>query len=258
MRPSRPELWLLAVAAAAACGGATRDVAATRASCEEQDRVRPADLSATPRADPAIERLAVALGRGLTADERTYQRLVRDLGAMRRADPSIATIDYRTGHDGRTIFLHPDRGGEEWARGNAAFDAMRRRFRAKSVSFPYSWVAVEFDGVYELQRLGAYFRRLPGVQSVDFNVLTGDGPSICVQADAPTWRYHFLDASGDCPAGCIDLRVVAFTSDPGGRIARIGEATPPAGGDQRLVEQAMTCGRAELDHLAHFTPACPP
>src|SRR6185312_12133886 len=48
-------------------------------------------VAATPRADVNLELLALSIDPGrITADEDTYQRVVADITAIRKADPSLA------------------------------------------------------------------------------------------------------------------------------------------------------------------------
>lgn len=242
-------------APAAGAGGAGTGTT-NGTSCEERDGIRPEDLDATPRPDRATERLALTISRGLTAEQGVYDRLVRDLAAMRRADPSIAQLEFRGIDDGRTLILHTDLGGEAWVAEHPELEALRRRFRAPSPSFPYHWVAFEFGDVFELRRLGKYFERLRGVQEVGTNVLTGDGPTICVAPGTDRWTTYFVDAGGDCPAGCTTVRIVAFTSTAAGALERLGEADPERGGDPRLIEGARRCLQGAEQRTARFVPAC--
>lgn len=254
--------WVIAVACACGSSGPTGSTTppprgGANGSCEERDGIRAMDLDATPRPDRATERLALTISRGITAEPAVYDRLARDLAAMRRADPSIAQLEYRGEDDGRTLFLIVETDGPTWIREHPAFDALRRRFRAPAPTFPMGWVTLAFDDVLALRRVGAYFQRIPGVREVGTNVLVGDGPTICVEPGADLWTTYFVDAGGDCPAGCTTLRLVVFTSTAAGAITRVGEADPEHGGDARLLEGMNRCMLRQRDRDQGFAPACP-
>jgi hypothetical protein len=72
-------------------------------------------------------------------------------------------------------------------------------------------------------------------REVATNILTGDGPTLCVEPGADVWTTYFIDAGGGSPDGCTTLRLVVFTSTAAGVITRVGEADPEHGGDARLL-----------------------
>src|SRR3954468_4104087 len=67
-----------------------------------------AELAATPRADENLEMLAIRLSHGIVAEDTVYQRLVRDIGAIRRLEPKVRGIRYMPPDDGQTLFVDFD------------------------------------------------------------------------------------------------------------------------------------------------------
>ena len=55
-----------------------------------------AELAATPRANEEAEWLALFVGGGFTADTPTYERVLRDLAALRAQLPAAAALRLRT------------------------------------------------------------------------------------------------------------------------------------------------------------------
>jgi hypothetical protein len=203
--------------------------------------VTAAELASTPRADVNLELLAIDLDPGkVVAGEATYQRVVRDVGAIRAKEPAVAKIGYFPHHDGRTIgFVLPLETAAQIEAGTYhAWDCLNETYGAKlppelirignaAEVFAY----LELKGNYSVERLAAEYARLPGITSTEGNGVGGDGPTICVTAGPSTWHYVFDAASGDCPAGCIDHTYRHFTTDPAGAVTALetwstGGATP--------------------------------
>lgn len=270
---ARAVLWALVCTAGAGCASRASEEgtsAAPRggATCAQRQHLTRAELAASPRGDRELEALAAALGGTVAGEPALYERLVRDLGAIRAADPSLAHVTYRTGHDGRTLMLEPDADAREriLAGRDPLFEALRAKLHPTAVSTAWSWVTVTFDRVYDLARLRDYYRRIRGVNDVGLNVMTGDGPTICVdreptgegRATASAWTYFMLDAGGDCPAGCTTLRVVVFRTQRAGVVERLGASSrddgtglPPA-----LAAQLASCQRREQARAARPTEVC--
>jgi len=88
----------LVVAATAGCGDA---VQSAPADCEPG----PEELGQTPRADENLELLALAHSDGVVADQAIYDRIVRDVSAMRALEPAIANIGYFARYEPRKLLL---------------------------------------------------------------------------------------------------------------------------------------------------------
>ena len=84
------------------------------------------------------------------------------------------------------------------------------------------FVYFKMKGSYSTLLLAEEYGKLPGVTHSEGNGFGGDGPTICATKGPTTWHYVFDDASGDCPAGCIDHAYRHFTTEPDGAVMDLG------------------------------------
>lgn len=205
------------------------DVAHEAGSACPPARATAAELASTPRADVNLELLALKLSPGkVVADEATYQRVVRDVGAIRAKDPKLAPISFFSYRDGRTIsFVLPVNTAMQMEAGNYhAWDCLNETYGAvmpfeiiRIGNADDAFLYMKLKGIYATDLLAAEYARLPGVTSTDSIALGGGGSTICVTSGPSTWHYVFDAGSGDCPAGCIDHSYRHFTTDPDGAVA---------------------------------------
>jgi hypothetical protein len=191
-----------------------------------------AELASTPRANANLELLALKLSPGkVVADEATYQRVVRDVAAIRAKDPSLAKISFFAHDDGQTIGLvvpvetaaQMEAGTyHAWDCLNATYSAMLPVEVIRIGSSATAFVYFELRGLYATKLLAAEYAKLPGITSAEGATFGGDGPTICATAGPSTWHYVFDDASGDCPAGCIDHVLRHFATEPAGAVTELG------------------------------------
>jgi hypothetical protein len=186
-----------------------------------------AELASTPRADVNLELLALKLSPGkLVAPQATYERVVRDVGAIRARGPELAAISFFPYADGKTLTLTvPAATADQMEAGTYhAWDCLNESYGA-ATPFEYIrigktppdvFVYLKVRGTYAMELLAAEYAKLPDVSSADGNAVGGDGPTICATAEGSTWHYVFDAASGDCPAGCIDHVFRHFTTTPAG------------------------------------------
>src|SRR5450432_987458 len=198
------------------------------------------ELASTPRADTNLELLALKLSKGrVVADQAVYDRLVRDVGAIRAQRPDLATISYFPSSDGKTIPLTVDVDTAErmksgtyapWKCLNTLLGAVMPFEYIRIGNADDEFVFVKLRGLYAMDILAPEYGRLPGVISADKSSSGGDGPTICVTPGADTWHYVMDAASGDCPAGCIDHAYSHFTTDAVGAVMPLEEWTSTGGG----------------------------
>jgi hypothetical protein len=191
----------------------------------------PSELASTPRADVNLELLALKLSPGkVVAPQATYDRVVRDVGAIRAKAPELAKIMFFSFNDGRRIELTvPVETGTQMQAGTYhAWDCLNETYGASlpaeiirigNADQEYVWLTLK--GIYAAHLLAAEYARLPGVTSTEGRAFGGDGPTICATADGSTWHYVFDDASGDCPAGCIDHAYRHFSTDAAGVVTEL-------------------------------------
>ncbi len=193
-----------------------------------------ADLASTPRADQNLELLALKFSDDVIADQSVYDRLVRDVGAIRAQDPSVKSIGYFAPNDGKTLLLTVDfptltqmQNGSyhAWDCLNAAYGLTGiTPLPASNPTFE-NYVTVELKGIYRLNLLGEQYAKLAGVSDAGPSSGGGDGSSICVTREEDTWHYVFDEAGGDCPAGCTEHAYTHFTTDLAGTVTALGKLT---------------------------------
>ncbi len=191
----------------------------------------PSELAATPRADVNLELLALKLSPGrIVANEAVYQRVVRDVGAIRTAQKQLAGIGFFPVQDGRTITLVvPVAISEQMQAGNYHnWDCLNDTYGA---SLPFEFIRIgnadnvfvflKLKGIYAVELLAGEYGRLPGVTSAEGGGIGGDGPTICVTPGDATWHYVFDAAGGDCPAGCTEHAYSHFVTQTDGALTTL-------------------------------------
>ena len=243
--------WLIlaSLVGPAACGGGlpaggasggTGGAGGAPANDDCLPNVTAAELASTPRADTNLELLALRVGKGrLVADQAIYDRIGRDVGAIRAQRPDLATISFFPRYDGVTIPLMVDLATADQMKAGSytAWDCLNRRLGAV-MPFEYTqigntgpiFVSGKVKGIYALDVLAPEYQRLPGVVGGDETTVGGDGPTICVTPGPDTWHYVFDAASGDCLAGCIDYAYSHFTTDAAGALTPLEQWSSQGGG----------------------------
>ncbi|MFP3939084.1 MAG: hypothetical protein ACOC7L_01705 [Acidobacteriota bacterium] len=201
-----------------------------------------AEIAATPRADENLELLALALSPGVTAEQEIYDRLVRDVTAIRELEPaegvSLENVPFLAFHTGRTLILTVD--GLETFRAMEedeydAWDCLNDWYGFEGAEFDaaspaeHPWVLVRLKGLYALDLVAAEYEALPGVVSAQPERIDrpaiGFLPSLCASVDGATYRYFF-----DHPQGSALLYHYRVTAD--GEVELVGvhdqqSAAPP-------------------------------
>jgi hypothetical protein len=191
----------------------------------------PEELAATPREDVNLEQLALRHSDGIVADQDVYDRIVRDITAIRDQAADIADIDYWPPNDGKSLLLVVD--GATWdamqADSYADWDCLLDSYPVTDIQYEkYSsldmfTVQIELRGIYGLDPILAQFAELSGVSSAEASMGIGDGPTICLTPSDSVWHYVFDRAGGDCPAGCTTHEYTYFTvTSDGATIERVG------------------------------------
>lgn len=189
-----------------------------------------AEIAATPRADQNLELLALHIAGGIVADQATYDRVVRDVGAIRGQDERVAGIQYFPRSDGKSVDLAPDaatyaamRAGQyrAWDCLNQTYVVTNTLFADAKPPFEAS-VLLTLKGIYDIETVGMQYGALVGVKAYGAG-LGGDGPTICVTRESDLWHYVFDQAGGDCPSGCTEHTYYHFTTTAAGAVASLGE-----------------------------------
>lgn len=211
-------LWWLA-----ACGYKEPAICAKLPGTAEQ-------LALTPRTDANLESLALSLSDGIMADDGIYRRLVRDIAAIRTVDPRMETIKYAAPDNGM-LLVGPASSKQLLIKSGlyTEWDCLNRHFRVTGVTFQSDLAILQFNGMYNLNRLGLLYSGLKGVRyaSPNARVEFENPASIYVMPDTNGWRYVFGGAQR-CRANDIECGAYYFVVSPDGIVKHV-EAwrTPP-------------------------------
>ena len=225
-----------------ASNDASIDVALDAASCPDEP-VSAAQIASTPRADADLEMLALMMKPGYVADGSVYDRVVRDVGAIRAENAAVADLHVREPYP-QKLRIFADRATALSMQAGAyhawdCHDAFWRATDQHDYSFATDGSAgsttLAFVGFYAIDRVARLYKNLPGVFQVQVSSMVGDGPTLFGWIDGDTFHYAFDQAGGDCPAGCTTHHVWHYTSTPDGSNALVevidvgayGLPTPP-------------------------------
>lgn len=192
-------------------------------------------IASTPRGDTNLELLALRLSTGVVAEQDVYERVVRDVAAIRAEDPSLAEIGYYPRqHDGRSLFLALDFDAfasiqndryHDWDCLNDAYVVEKQELSDAQQFAPF--VELTLKGIYDLKAVALDYAELPGITGATPNVSGGDGPTLCVTREADdVWQWVVDRASGDCLGGCTSHEYFHFTTQADGELVSHGELEP--------------------------------
>jgi hypothetical protein len=207
----------------AACGYKEPAICAKLPGTAEQ-------LARTPRADANLESLALNLSEGITADDDIYRRLVRDIAAIRTVDPRMRTITYAAPDNGM-LLVGPASSTRLLVKSglHTEWDCLNHHFRVTGITFQSDFAILQFNGMYNLNRLGELYAGLKGFRyaSPDAQLHLGNPASIYVMPDPNGWRYVFGGAQ-TCGSNDIECGFYYFVVSPDGIVKHV-EAwqTPP-------------------------------
>ena len=181
------------------------------------------DLSATPRPDENLELLALRVSGAVVAPQDVYDRVVRDVTAIRATHPELQGIVYSPPDDGKSLLLIAHGPAADTAR--ALFQDLYARWRlAESrglmqLSPDSQMVLLRFRGNYDMTAVAKEFSALPGVSSAgpDWIITLGRAPTICLTRDRSWYRYVFDLGGGGCDS-CAGHQL-GFSADASGAIA---------------------------------------
>jgi hypothetical protein len=189
-----------------------------------------AELASTPRADPDAEILALEAGTTLVASPVIYERVIRDLAALRAAYPELASeAPCPTWQDRAVLHVYFDAEGyallkagsyDAWSCLNAIYggDPGGPHWIDQS-----AFVALP-DRRLRYDLLAAEYETLPHVTDVLTDSSTGDpGRDACLSIDGTTYSYIFDRGTGpNCLAVCLHHRYAGFTTAADGTITALG------------------------------------
>jgi hypothetical protein len=165
----------------------------------------PAEIAATPRADGNLEMLALWIGKKLTAPQAYYDRIVRDVGAIRAKAPELARVQFTPLYSGTSLMLQVTAAAlqemrnktyQPWVCANRLYGAREDKFNLSGFG---DLVVLEFKGRYNEDLLAEEYGRMPGVRAAQRNTLGGIGgpwQTICATPEGDTWHYVFAAPQG--------------------------------------------------------------
>jgi hypothetical protein len=199
-----------------------RFILALVAACAGQPLADGADLKATPRADQNLELLALSVSGTVVARQDVYDRVVRDVSAIRAATAEVQGIGYFPRNDGKSLILGVDSATAASIEAGAyhAWDALNARWRVveKQKVTDSGVLLLRFRGIYDMSTVAQQYASLSGVRSAEPDGIIGDDSTICLTIEGSAYRFVFDRAGGDCPSGCIDHHESGFTTDAAGSI----------------------------------------
>ena len=164
-------------------------------------------MARTPRADANLESLALSLSEGITADDDSYRRLVRDIAAIRTVDPRMRTITYDTPDNGE-LLVTPASSKQLLVKSGlyTEWDCLNRHFRVERIKVESNFAVLQFNGMYNLNRLGELYSGLEGVRYAEPNahIYVEHPASIC----AFVVRRVRLNPASSCTQNTLSYQVV--------------------------------------------------
>ncbi|MEM9194752.1 MAG: hypothetical protein AAGF12_36570 [Myxococcota bacterium] len=186
------------------------------------------------RDDTNLEIAALALTRGMVAEQSDYERLVADSAAIsygrERSDAwgldggGLPSFRSPTNHRGMLLEMDEEsaraiQAGEyrDWSCLNEAYgiteiDTFFRRSGGGTVT-------LRLERVVATEVLARQYAGLPGVISVHTGSGYTDGSGFCVVRDGEVFHYVIVIGFGDCPPGCVGHDYHYIRTDGPGQIS---------------------------------------
>lgn len=175
------------------------------------------DYGASPRDNPEAEQLALEHFDSLLADDAVYERILRDLAAIRALEPNVATVIHDPAWLADEMIVKVTSGVA-----TCGFDAMNAFYQVTDIEFLFksgggTWYVLHFPGRMRIPLLGTFYAALPEVQFADPNFLIGTDDDIDIfTGGGGTWTYSIDDGFHDCFDGCDCHVFWSFSVDADG------------------------------------------
>lgn len=209
-------------------------------ACGERGLGSPELWDSSPREDEYLEYAALVATDGFVAEEADYQRLVHDVGAIRRLVPELDAVPYRAPHTRIINMYVDDEAGRRMQSGeDAAWSCLTDHYPLLEARYDIvdgsdsSHVRLAFEPILAFELVEQELATLPGVTEVyakgQFATSTA---GFCYVPDGDRWHYLFNRAHGDCPSGCLYDDYYYFVTDGDGAVERRGHYVPEEGGNE--------------------------
>ena len=176
-------------------------------------------------ADENMELLALRLSPGPYSDRAVYERLVRDVSAIRAIEKRVELIRYHSPYVGPSLLvsLTPDALAQAKQGRYQAWNCLNSYLGASVIDrSQLGYMEVRVPGPYKLEVLAESYSKLVGVTLAEPSRVVGDGSSIYVTRHGADWAYVFDLAGGDCPSGCTTHEMYYFEVSADGRALEMG------------------------------------
>lgn len=202
-------------------GIAVCTIAATWLSCSSDSPTSPSnqqpDLSQTPRENREAEMAAAVLSGQVVAPQYLYERVLSDLEKIRDEfgdSLPVRNIGYWPHWIPSAIAARIDSAmlADSTSGARRILDSLNALYRCISITKPYTWWYLEFQGVLNPFALTRIYSSVPGMKSICPMINgPGDWPLFGLSfSERGGIQYFFRHGFGDCPSGCIYSVVYYF------------------------------------------------
>lgn len=206
-------------------GGSGGSSGAAQSCAEYTPQATPAEIASTPRPDEAAELLTLEASGTLVAPGPLYQRVAADMAAIKAQEPFVIKkplTDVPLDH------LRIEFDFEGWTSvvkdKPFSWDCPNKAYGGSfEINYQWQFANVTFGQKrYRGELLEKEYALLAHVTKVSRELMFQDGPDACLEIEGEQHSYIFDDASGDCPAGCINHTYTGFRSLPGAIPTKLG------------------------------------
>lgn len=181
----------------------------------------PSEIARTPRDDFSAEVLTIEAYETFLAGDARYERIAAELDAIGKLEPATRYI--RPLSLAWTDMLLVRLTDSSDAAMRETLDCPNRAYGGKIVDVVSQTVHVDFGGRrFNSELLSQAYESLANVENAHGETWLGDGADVCIEVQGDEHFYIFDEASGDCPAGCINHFYYGFSASPNSAVASIG------------------------------------
>ena len=111
-----------------------------------------------------------------------------------------------------------------------------------TLNLQWSFAEVSFAGKrFHAKLMAAEYEPLPHVTFAMVDTYAYDGPDVCLEISGTDHFYIFDQASGDCPAGCMNHDYSGFAAGQGAPVTKLGTYNPKAGAEPAWFAKLGDC-----------------
>jgi len=166
------------------------------------------------REDAQAEWLAIELTGELRAPDAEYERIHRDLETARDLVPYLRSLDIFLNFAADQLIVNVDPGmpQADYAALNAYYQVIDESPQCESCDA----TRLRFCDILNVPLIVPEYEALAEVVYVELSGIDGDGDHIFLTTMGSTYRYRFVEGTGDCPSGCTCGREWTIDVDEAG------------------------------------------